>query len=182
MSKQGEKADKRNVLSLENLKERHKQEFKMVESHVNLDGEMLSYMMYERFPQSVKDKYIKELVEFSYDVTMNDDLKDLEDSITVYSIILIIDKFTDLEIPSDYREKILYSELLSDFGILETILVAFEEEEVNKMLEQAEQVLLRQVDELEDILSKYSEESDEVDEMTALRLVEKELESEGEGE
>lgn len=182
MSKQGEKTDKRNVLSLDSLKEKHKQEFKMVENHVTLDDEMLSYKMYERFPQSIKNDYIKSLVEFAYDVSMNEDFKDLEDSITVYSIILIIDKFTDLQVPEDYHEKILYSELLSDFGILETILMSFEQDEVNTMLRQAEEVMLSQTAKLENVLENYKEDSDDLDEMTALRLVEKELESEGDGE
>lgn len=182
MSKQGENTDKRNVLSLENLQEKHKQEFKMVENHVTLDDELLSYKMYERFPQSMKNDYIKDLVEFAYDVVMNEDYKDLEDSITVYSIILIIDKFTDLEIPQDYREKILYSELLADFGVLEPILMSFEEEEVNTMLQQAEQVMLSQTAKLENVLENYKSESEDIDGMTALRLVDKELESEGNGE
>lgn len=182
MSKQGENTDKRNVLSLDSLKEKHEQEFKMVENHVTLDDEMLSYKMYERFPNSAKNEYIKDLIEFAYDVTMNDEFKDLEDSITVYSIVLIIDKFTDLQVPEDYREKILYSELLSDFGILETILMSFEQEEVNNMLRQAEKVLLSQTEKLENVLEYYREDSEDIDEMTALRLVEKELESEGDGE
>lgn len=182
MSKQGENTDKRNVLSLDSLQEKHKESFKMVENNVSLDGELLSYKMYEKFPQSLVNEYIRDLMEYSYDSAQEKDIKELTESMTVFTLILAIDKFTDLEVPEDNDEKILYAEILSDFGIFETIILSFEEDELTSVMNQAQEVMTKQTERLTDLLEEYEGNSEEIDEMTALRLVEKELESEGDGE
>lgn len=182
MSKQGENNNKRNVLSLDSLQEKHQESFKMVENHVSLDGELLSYKMYEKFPQTLKNEYVKDLMEFSYDSTQKKDAEDLEEDMAVFALVLAIEKFTDLEIPKDNDEKILYAEILADFGIFETIILSFDEDELTDTMNQAQEVVSQQTERLAQLLKEYESETGEIDEMSALRLVEKELESEGNGE
>lgn len=179
MSKKGENVDKRNVLSFEGLKEKHEQEFKMVENHVELDGEMLSYKMYERFPETAKSEYIRDLLEFAYDTAMDEGLDNVEEAISVYSVILLVDKFTDIEVPDGHNEKILYSELLSDFGLLNVIISAFDENETVKMLEDAEKTISGQTEKLSNIMDNYKGEVEDIDNISSKRLVDKELEEKG---
>ena len=100
MSKQGEKNDKMNILSLEDIKQKHEEKFKMAEAYVELDGEMLSYKMYEHFPQSIKDEYHQELLDFMIGLSTNDEkYEGLKNATTIFTLILIVDKFTDLGLP-----------------------------------------------------------------------------------
>lgn len=180
MSKQGE-INKSNVLSLEGLKQKHEDKFKMEEVFVELDGEMLSYKIYSTFPQTKKDEYYRDLMEFMIG-TANEDEEYLEikDDTLIYSLILIIDKFTDLDIPSKPSDKVQYAGYLADFDILIPIINSFEDEELEELMKEANEMIERQTEKASNILDEYKNQSDEIEDLSALKLVEKELEAHGE--
>lgn len=178
MSKQGEKTNKMKVLSFDSIKEKHEEKFEMVENHVFLDDETYSYKMYEKFPKTLENKFITDVLQFSYDISSNDEMEDFSDSTAVFVIITMIEKFTDLEIPSDYGERILYAEVLSDLGILEPIMVAFDEDEFTRVMSKTEEVLTDKTRTVSERLEEFSAEAEEIEEMSNLRMVEKDLKSE----
>lgn len=178
MSKQGENTNKMKVLSFDAIKEIHGEKFEMVENHVFLDDETYSYKMYEKFPKTLENKFITEVLQFSYDTLNEEDIMDLVDSTAVFVIITMIEKFTDVEIPSDYGERILYAEALSDLGILEPIILAFDEDEFKRLMEKTEEVLSDKTKTVSERLEKFSAEAEEIEEMSNLRMVEKDLKSE----
>lgn len=183
MSKQGEKKDKMNILSLEAIKQKHEDTFKMSEAYVELDGEMLSYKLYDKFPKSIKDEYHQELLEFMIGLSTNDEeYEGLDDSIVTFTLILVVDKFTDLGLPESPQEKVMYAKYLSDFEILGTIINTFEEDEVRELMEEANELIKHQSEKMVDILEEYEDRSEEIGDLSSLRIIESELESEESGE
>ena len=183
MSKQGEKADKMNILSLEDIKQKHEEKFQMAEAYVEFDGEMLSYKMYEHFPQSVKDEYHQELLEFMIGLSTNDEkYEGLSDATTIFTLILVVDKFTDLGLPEEPRDKVLYAKYLADFGILSTIISTFEEDEVSELMTEANNIIKMQSERMLEALEEYESKSEDIEDLSSLRLIEKELEDKESGE
>lgn len=183
MSKQGDNIDKTNILSLEDIRKKHEEKFKMVEAYVELDGEMLSYKLYESFPQSIKDEYYTEYLEFMIGIATNDEkYEGLDDAIVIYTTILIIDKFTDLGLPDEPKDKVVYAKYLSDLGILMAIIDTFEGEEVQSLLKEANELVKKQSKRMIDALEEYDSKSEEIEDLSSLILIEKELENEESGE
>lgn len=183
MSKQGEKKDKMNILSLEDIKQKHEEKFQMAEAYVELDGEMLSYKMYEHFPQSVKDEYHQELLDFMIGLSTDDEkYEGLEDATTIFTLILIVDKFTDLGLPKEPKEKVMYANYLADFDILSTILNTFEEEEVSELMGEAKKIIESQTERMANVLEEYMSESEDIEDLSNLALIQKELDDEEAGE
>lgn len=178
MSKDGENKNKSNILSMDKLKQKHEETFKMVENNVELEGENLSYKMYEKFPRSIRDEYIQEVTEANYELLNSDEeYENIQAVVTTITLILIIEKFTDISIPIDLDEKLIYAGYLSDFGLLSTIVNSFEEEELVVLLEETETILSQQAEKINEVIGEYEKENEDIDEMSAERLVEKELES-----
>lgn len=183
MSKQGEKTDKSNILSLDTIKQKHEDMFKMSEAYVELDGEMLSYKLYDKFPKSKKDEYNKELLEFMIGLSADDsEYKGLDDSVAIFTLILIVDKFTDLGLPDSPREKLMYAKYLSDFEILGTIINTFDENEVDKLMKEANELIEYQSEKMVEILEEYENGSEDIEELSSLRLIKSELDREESGE
>lgn len=183
MSKQGEKKDKMNILSLEDIKQKHEEKFQMAEAYVELDGEMLSYKMYEHFPQSLKDEYHQELLDFMIGLSTDDEkYEGLENATTIFTLILIVDKFTDLGLPEEPREKVMYANYLADFDILSTILNTFEEEEVSELMGEAKKIIESQTERMANVLEEYMSESEDIEDLSNLVLIQKELDDEEAGE
>lgn len=178
MSKQGENTtNKNNILSMENLKQRHEDTFKMSEAYVSIDDdEMLSYKVYEVFPNSKKQEYIKDILEFVVKTVTEPDYQDLVSSITNYTLISVIDKFTDIEVPEDDKEKIIYAGYLADFDILGPIINSLNDEEVKKVMQEAEEAIYSHTERMKDIAKQHGNNSGDVEDLSSLRLVEKELE------
>ena len=155
----------------------------MAEAYVELDGEMLSYKMYEHFPQSIKDEYHQELLDFMIGLSTDDEkYEGLENATTTFTLILIVDKFTDLGLPKEPRDKVLYANYLADFGILSTILNTFEEEEVSELMSEANKIIESQTERMASVLEEYMSESEDIEDLSSLRLIEKELDEEESGE
>ena len=183
MSKQGEKKDKMNILSLEDIKQKHEEKFQMAEAYVELDGEMLSYKMYEHFPQSIKDEYYQELLEFMIGLSTGDDkYEGLDNAITIFTLILLVDKFTDLGLPDEPKEKVMYAKYLDDFNILSTIMSTFEEEEVDELMTETNKIVKSQSEKMVKALEEYESKSEDIEDLSSLRLIEKELGEEDSGE
>ena len=183
MSKQGEKKDKMNILSLEDIKQKHEEKFQMAEAYVELDGEMLSYKMYEHFPQSIKDEYHQELLDFMIGLSTDDEkYEGLENATTIFTLILIVDKFTDLGLPVEPRDKVMYANYLADFNILSTILNTFEEEEVSELMGEAKKIIESQTEKMANVLEEYMSESEDIEDLSNLVLIQKELDDEEAGE
>lgn len=183
MSKQGENINKTNILSLEAIKQKHEDTFKMSEAYVELDGEMLSYKLYDRFPKSLKDEYHQELLDFMIGLsTENEKYEGLEKATTIFTLILVVDKFTDLGLPEEPRDKIVYAKYLADFDILGEIMATFEEEEVAELMSEAKDIIKSQSEKMANVLEEYTSESEEIEDLSSLILIEKELEEKETGE
>ena len=183
MSKQGEKKDKMNILSLEDIKQKHEEKFQLAEAYVELDGEMLSYKMYEHFPQSIKDEYYQELLEFMIGLSTGDDkYEGLDNAITIFTLILLVDKFTDLGLPEEPKEKVKYAKYLDDFNILSTIMSTFEEEEVEELMTETNKIVKSQSEKMVKALEEYESKSEDIEDLSSMRLIEKELDEEDSGE
>lgn len=179
MSKQGEeKINKTNILSMDYLKEKHEEEFKMVEASVDLKGEAFSYKHYEKLPDSKKTQYVQEFMEFALKIATQEDYAELSDSILSYSMILILDIFTDIEIPSDDKDKIVYGGYLSDFGLLSTIISNFNEEELTNLMNETNDILGKQTEEVRNSIDNQEGKIDEIEKLSAMRLVDKDMSEE----
>lgn len=177
MSKQGEnKENKTNILSMDNIKQRHEETFKMSEAFVIMNDETLSYKVYEIFPQSKKNEYIRDILEFLVKTVTEKDYRDLVGDIATYTLISLIDKFTDIEIPEDDKEKIVYAGYLADFNILDSIINNLDEEETKKALREAENAIKEQTKKMTEIAEQYGNDSDDIEDLSSLRLVEKDIE------
>jgi len=175
MSKQGE--DKNNILSMDSLKEKHGQEFKMAEAFVNLDGEMLSYKYYEKLPETKKNEYIQEFLEFSFKLANDEEYKEIpKESVSLYALILLIDKFTDIDIPQDDKEKLVYAGFLADFSLVGKILETLPEEEIIDTMTKGTKVVEEQTKRAQELLKQYESKAENIEELSSLRLAEKELE------
>lgn len=175
MSKQGENNNKSNVLSMDSVRQKHQQEFKMAEAHVNLNEEMFSYKYYEKFPNSLKDEYVQEFMEYSFNMVADGEREALENSIAIYALILLVDKFTDIEVPVDNYERILFASYLSDFELLNKIINTFEEEEVSSIMALATDVAEQQTTKARELVTKYEGQGKDIEAMGALRVVEDEI-------
>lgn len=179
MSKQGEKEmNKTNILSMDYLKEKHQSEFSMAEETVDLKGEAFSYKYYEKLPESMRNRYIQEFMEFTIKIATDKDYADLDDSIVSYVMVLIIDIFTDIEVPADDKEKIIYGGYLSDFGLLTKIIGNFNQEEITNLMEEVSKIINMQTENIRETMKEKSEKMDEIENLSALRLVDKDMSEE----
>lgn len=177
MSKQGEeKQNKSNILSLDSLQKRHEEIFAMEEAYVSLDDEMVSFKYYPKLPESKKNEYIQELIEFTWKTANEEEYAQLADSIVEFSLILVVDKFTDIEIPEDDIQKIVYSSYLSDFGLFSKIIEVIDEEELIKVMNDSNEAINKQREALGKMIEDYESKADNIEDLSSLRLVQKELE------
>ena len=114
--------------------------------------------------------------------TDDSEYKGLDDSVAIFTLTLIIDKFTDLGLPDNPREKLMYAKYLSDFEILGTIINTFDENEVDKLMKEANELIEYQSEKVAEILEEYESGSEDIEELSSLRLIKSELDSEESGE
>ena len=91
-------------------------------------------------------------------------------------------KFTDLGLPKEPREKVMYANYLADFDILSTILNTFEEEEVSELMGEAKKIIESQTEKMANVLEEYMSESEDIEDLSNLVLIQKELDDEEAGE
>lgn len=176
MDKQGVN-NKSNILSMDFLKEKHEQDFKMAEAHVNLEGETFSFKLYDKFPDSLKAEYMKDFLEYSFGAIENQDGDaEFEEKVGVFAYVLMLDKFTDLDIPEAPEEKLIYAKYLIDYGLLGQIVNTFEEEEVIDLMNSGKELIEKQTKSALEMIAKYEGIEKDIDGMGALRLLEKESE------
>lgn len=183
MSKQGEALNKSNILSFDSLKEKHEKEFTLTEAYVSLQDEMVSYKYYEKFPINLQDEFMKDFIEFAIKTVEDPEYGELLGAMGTYMTVLIIDKFTDIEIPEDDKQKIIYANYLADFDILGAIINNFDENEISSLLEKATEISKQRTEELQELVGMYNEQAENIENLSALRSVEKDLgEQEKDGE
>lgn len=170
MSEKG--VNKSNILSMDKIREKHNQEFKMVEAWVDLEGEMLSYKHYEKFPESKVHEYIQEFQEFNFNLVSNKDYKKLATSSALYSLILLIEKFTDVDVPEDDFEKIAFATHLNDFKLLGSIISTLPEDEVIAVMEKGSDMAEKQTARMKELLEEQIAKTNEIEEFASLRLLE----------
>lgn len=176
MSKQGENTEnKTNILSMDNIKKRHEEMFKMSEQYVFIGEETLSYKVYDVFPQSKKNEYIRDILEFVVKTVTEAEYEELVGDIATFTLISLIDKFTDIEVPEDDKEKILYMGYLADFNILNPIIESLDEEEMKKVLSEAQVAIQEHTKKMNAVVDEYSDKSGDIEDLSSLRLVDKDI-------
>lgn len=136
-------ANESNILSMENIKKIHENEYKQIDAYVAVGDEMLSYKVYEKFPIRLRDEYVFEILDFATKCAIDEEYieNNYINQLGIYTLILMIDKFTDLEFPEDVGSKIVYASYLLDLGIFNTILDTMDQEETKKLIEESEKVI-----------------------------------------
>ena len=76
----------------------------------------------------------------------------------------------------------MYANYLADFDILSTILNTFEEEEVSELMGEAKKIIESQTEKMANVLEEYMSESADIEDLSNLVLIQKELDNEEAGE
>ena len=123
-------------INLDNLNRAHDKRFKAKRIEIECEG--------ETFPVKVdlvfKDSKIRELVSKTAEDMEQAEAKGLADEILVISNMNIIRTFTDVDFTEDLSKNLQMFEVMTDLGITEKILNAFDENEFEKITEYMNQI------------------------------------------